>query len=294
MPHESNGAPRARPVLKWAGGKGQLLSELIARVPSTFDRYFEPFVGGGALFFELASLGRLRHALLSDVNQALVDVYLALRDRVDLVIEELRKHRYEEAYYYGIRDKDASTLDIAARAARVIYLNKTCYNGLYRENRSGRFNVPFGRHRRPAIVDEANLRAAARVLQGVEIRTAPFSEVLAEPRKDDMVYLDPPYHPVSATSRFTAYHHTGFGEADQTRLRDVFDDLTNRGTYAMLSNSDTPLIRQLYSHYGGDRDGDVECVFATRTVNSKADARGKVPELIIRNYPPECTDRSMG
>lgn len=268
----------ARPVLKWAGGKTQNLAELLARMPSAFNAYHEPFVGGGALFFKLVAQDRIKQAYLSDINGSLIDVYLGLRDCVDEVIAHLEQHRHDHDYYYWIRALDPARLSLPERAARVIFLNKTCYNGLYRENQSGQFNVPFGRYKNPTICDEPNLRAAATVLQGVSIERRSFDTILGTARRGDMVYFDPPYHPMSRTANFTSYDRNGFGEDYQRRLREVFDALTRRDVQVMLSNSDTPFIRALYADYTIDR------VLATRSVNSKANGRGKIAEVIIRNY----------
>jgi len=269
---------QARPVLKWAGGKGRLLPELIGRLPASFATYHEPFVGGGALFFRLASQGRLTHAYFSDINPALIGVYIALRDCVDDVIEILKGHRHDEDYYYEIRALDPAALSLAERAARIIFLNKTCYNGLYRENRSGQFNVPFGRYKNPKICDEPNLRAASAALRHVDLEQRHFSTVLEAARPGDFVYFDPPYHPLSNTSNFTSYSKDGFGEQDQVQLRDVFAELTRRGVRAMLSNSSAPLIYELYSPYA------VHTVYAARAINSRAAARGKIAEVIVCNY----------
>ena len=270
--------PIARPVLKWAGGKGRLLPELLGRTPSTFEVYHEPFIGGGALFFALAGQGRLGRAYLSDANPSLIDVYLALRDDVEAVIGVLREHVYERAHYYRVRALDPANLSRPERAARVIYLNKTCYNGLYRENRKGQFNVPFGRYKNPTICDEPNLRAASRVLQGVDIGRRHFCTIVHYAQPGDFVYFDPPYHPLSATANFTAYDRSGFGPDDQRQLRDVFAALGERGARAMLSNSDTPFVRELYDGFAIDQ------VHVARAVNSKASGRGKVAEVIVRNY----------
>ena len=265
-------------MLKWAGGKGRLLPELISRLPHSFQTYHEPFIGGGALFFALAGQGRVAAAMLSDANSSLIDVYLALRDHVEDVIDALQGYAYEREHYYRARAIDPASLSLPERAARVIYLNKTCYNGLYRENRKGQFNVPFGRYKNPTICDEPNLRAAARVLQGVDIGRRHFSTVADTAQAGDFVYFDPPYHPLSATANFTAYDRQGFGPEDQRQLRDVFAALGERGVAAMLSNSDTPFIRELYAGFRIDQ------VMVARAVNSKANGRGKVAEVIVRNY----------
>jgi DNA adenine methylase len=277
---------KAHPVLKWAGGKSQLLPELLRRLPHDFGSYHEPFVGGGALFFELASQARLTTAHLSDINQSLIDVYIALRESVEQVIELLKQHKHEESYYYEIRALDPDKLTLPERAARIIYMNKTCYNGLYRENRAGQFNVPFGRYKNPTICDESNLRAVSGVLQEVEVSCRHFSSVLQFAQPGDFVYFDPPYHPLSSTSNFTSYDHNGFGTEEQTCLRDVFVELTRRDVIVILSNSDTPFIRQLYHGYSISR------VYASRSVNSKADRRGKVAEIIVSNKPGEAVQRA--
>jgi DNA adenine methylase len=260
------------------GGKRRLLPELLSRLPGRFGAYHEPFVGGGALFFELRGCGAIGHAILSDINVSLIDVYIGLRDWPQDVIEALRVHRYDRDYFYYIRSLAPETLTPAERAARIIYLNKTCYNGLYRENRSGQFNAPFGRYDNPVICDEANLAAASQALRGTEITCTRFTSVLAMARPGDLVYFDPPYHPVSATAHFTQYDRQGFGESDQRELCSVFSQLTERGVYALLSNSDTELIRRLYADYRKD------IVYAPRVVNSKVTDRGRVAELLIVNF----------
>lgn len=271
---------QVRPVLKWAGGKGQLLPELLARVPDSFGAYHEPFIGGGALFFELASQARLTQSYISDVNPALIDVYLALRDCVEEVIYLLRKHQHQhcESYYYEVRAWKPNDLSLSERAARVVYLNRTCYNGLYRENQAGEFNVPFGRYKNPLICDEMNLRAVSDVLQQVDISCRSFSAVLDQAKTGDFVYFDPPYYPVSSTSNFTSYHRNGFSVGDQADLRCVLVELARRGVSVLLSNSDVPFIRQLYDGFNISR------VYAARAINSKGHARGRIAEVIVCTY----------
>ena len=280
MPISQSTGIKPRPFLKWAGGKGRLLPELIARLPERFGAYHEPHVGSGALFFELASRGALSAVNLSDVNPSLIDTYVAVRDCVEDVITILRKHqkKHDRDYYYLVRAIDPSRLSLAGRAARVIYLNKTCYNGLYRENKAGQFNVPFGRYKNPTICDAVNLRNVSRALSGVGIERRGYASVLERANPGDFVYFDPPYHPLSATSSFTAYDRSGFTEDNQRHLRDVFAELARVGVYVMQSNSDTRLIRDLYADFCIDR------VYARRAINSKGSRRGKVAELIIRNY----------
>jgi DNA adenine methylase len=271
-----------RPFLKWAGGKGQLLPELLRRVDEVpgFGRYHEPFVGGGALFFEMRRSGRLgrRPALLSDTNPNLVDAWLAVRDHVGALIELLREHRARHAalgatHYYQVRGRVPS--EFVERAARVIYLNKTCFNGLFRENSKGEFNVPMGRYADPAICDEENLRACTSALEGVDLAVRPFESVLDFAAAGDLVYFDPPYDPVSATSSFTAYAAGSFGRAEQERLRDVFAALVRRGAHVLLSNSATEFVKSLYVEF------PIAEVLATRAVNSKAERRGKIAEALV-------------
>jgi len=270
-----------RPFLKWAGGKTQLLCDLSALVPPGFGGYHEPFVGSGALFFHLLRAGLLRHAVLSDANAELVDTYRAVRDGVEAVIELLAGYPYDSAFYYALRAHDAWTLDPPARAARMIFLNRTGYNGLYRVNRLGQFNVPFGRHQAPLICDAENLRAVSVALHGIEIACEPFQAVLDRARPRDLVYFDPPYAPLSATASFTAYQPGGFTLADQARLRDTCRTLAGRGVAVMLSNSDTEAIRALYA----DPPFTLHPVQAGRAINSKASRRGKLTELIITTAP---------
>lgn len=267
-----------RPFLKWAGGKVELLPELLARVPVSFQRYFEPFVGSGALFFELRRLGRIDRAYLSDANIRLIDTYRAVRDDVEAVIAELQPLTNDHDLYYRVRSWRHDDLPPARRAARMIYLNRTCYNGLYRENQRGEFNVPFGRYRNPTICDAENLRAVAAALAGTELACHGFEAILTIARSDDFVYFDPPYDPISATSSFTQYHERRFGQAEQMRLAEVVRTLDRHGVLVMLSNSATTFIRTLYHGFL------IEEVTASRRINSKPDRRGKIGELIIRNY----------
>lgn len=268
----------ARPFLKWAGGKAQLLPDLLSHVPASFGAYHEPFIGGGALFFALAAGQRLRGgAFLSDVNANLVEVWVAIRDEVEGVIAALAPHVNEEEHFYAVRALDPGALTLVERAARILYMNKTGFNGLYRENSSGRFNVPFGRYANPTICDAGNLRAVSKALQGVSIEPRDFRSVLDRSEPGDFVYFDPPYVPVSTTSYFTAYSRGGgFGPAEQTALRDVFALLAGRGVHVLLSNSDVPFVRELYAAFPTDQ------VMARRNINSNPDARGAVAEVLVR------------
>jgi DNA adenine methylase len=207
--------PPPAPFLKWAGGKRQLLERILQVVPGEMDTYYEPFVGGGALFFALAGARRFRRAVLADANRELILCYEAVRDDVDGVIRALRPHRYDRRIYYQVRAQDPARLSAAARAARLIYLNRCGYNGLYRVNSRGLFNVPFGRYRNPVICDEIKLRAAAAALQSATLVCQDFAVTVAAATPGDFVYLDPPYVPLSPTSSFTAYAQRGFDAAEQ-------------------------------------------------------------------------------
>lgn len=274
----TRGDEAARPFLKWAGGKGQLMPQLEPLLPSRpVRRYFEPFVGSAALFFAL----RPGRATLSDVNAELVECYRAVQTDVDGVIEALSAHRYEEKAYYRVREQDPGGLAVPERAARTIYLNKTGYNGLYRVNRAGRFNVPFGRYTNPGFASREsfdNLRACSRALAGVRLLVRDFGDVVRDAREGDLVYFDPPYVPVSETSDFTAYVPGGFGPREQERLVSVVNALSDRGVLVMLSNSDTPIVRDLYARYR------IDVVSASRSINSRANRRGKIAEVVVRNY----------
>jgi len=262
-----------RPFVKWAGGKRQLLPSLIRHAPSTFGTYFEPFVGGGALFFA----SRPKRAVLADVNERLIRTYKGVRDDVESVIQLLKKYPHDTQFFYRLRDADIDSASDAEVAAWFIYLNKTGFNGLYRVNRENRFNVPFGRYTNPNICDESTLRACAAALADADFLVADFEVVVSKAKKGDFVYFDPPYVPVSETSYFTSYTSDGFGAQNQTRLRNVALNLKRRGVHVLLSNSSAPFVKTLYK----DAFELIE-VAATRLVNSKATARGAVVELLIR------------
>jgi DNA adenine methylase len=265
--------------LKWAGGKRQLLPRLLGDAPKQIDTYYEPFVGGGALFFALAAAGRFRRAVLADRNHDLISCYRALRTDVGGVIRALGRLSVSQEEYYQIRALDPARLDAATRAARTIYLNKVGFNGLYRVNSRGEFNVPFGRHRNPVICDEARLRAAAAALQGdVELLCQNFVETVAPAKPGDFVYFDPPYVPVSATSYFTAYADAPFGPKEQQRLAETLRALGKREVAALLSNSDCPTTRVLYR---GLRPRSVE---VRRAINSVATRRGPVKEILVKSF----------
>jgi DNA adenine methylase len=268
------------PFVKWVGGKGKLLPQLLPMLPPGADRmrHVEPFAGGAAMFFAR----RPERALLCDINAALVDTYLAVRDEVEVVIAELAllARAHGEGSYYRARERYNARegLSRAQRAALFVYLNKTCFNGLHRVNRHGKFNVPEGRYTNPRILDEEGLRAASAALARAEILHCSFEELLAIAKPGDFVYLDPPYEPVSRTASFTRYADDGFSQDDQRRLRDVFAALDRRGCKLMLSNSDVPFVRELYARWR------IDVVFAARAVSCDAQKRGPVPEVVVRNY----------
>ena len=268
----------ARPVLKWAGSKRQLQGRILENLPTSIDTYFEPFVGGGAIFFALAAEGRFKRAVLGDRNADLVDVYQALIQDVEGVIRLLRKFRYEETEYYRVREQRPRSL--AARAARLIYLNKTGYNGLYRVNRSGQFNVPFGRHKSPLICDEDNLRAAATALSRAEVVTDDFEAICRDAGSKDAVYFDPPYLPISKTSNFTAYDPHPFGIDEHERLAQVFERLEQSGVCTVLSNSYTEQTRKIFGRFKYER------VPVKRPINSKGNLRGPVDEILVVSRRP--------
>lgn len=259
------------PFLKWAGGKRRLLPLLLPLLRAERGRYHEPFLGGGAVFFGLAPAA----ATLGDANARLVATYEAVRDDVEGVLEVLSTLVYDKAVYLDARRSlDEGTT--AERAARFIYVNKAGFNGLYRVNAKGQFNVPFGRYANPTICDADGLRAASKALRGVEIRHEPFERVLERAVRGDVVYLDPPYLPISATSSFTGYTEGGFRLADHRRLRDVALELAGRGARVVLSNSAAPAIRDLY----GDGFAVTE-ITAARSINSRPDGRAPIAELVI-------------
>ncbi|MEC7239914.1 MAG: DNA adenine methylase [Myxococcota bacterium] len=261
-----------KPFLKWVGGKRQLLPELLARVPRGFDTYFEPFLGGGALFFSLLP----EKAVLSDTNERLVRTYRAVRDNVDELIAELATYPHDRVFFEELRRIDVDALDDTQVAAWMIYLNKTGFNGLYRVNKSGGFNVPFGRYKNPRICDPDRLLLASEALQRAEILHASFSEVTKLAKPGDFVYFDPPYVPLSETSSFTSYTKDGFGISEQRQLRNIAENLKAREVDVLLSNSSAGAVFDLYENF------EIEEVYATRAINSKASARGKVAEVLIR------------
>jgi DNA adenine methylase len=269
-----------QPFLKWAGGKRQLIPQLLRRIPKQFDVYYEPFVGGGALLTALQP----KKALINDINYELFNCFQVIRDRVDDLIEDLKNHKNDKEYFYEIREMDRSEeyskLSPVKRASRTIYLNRTCYNGLFRVNSSSYFNVPFGRYKNPKILNEPVLRAVSRYLNESEIKilNTDFEEAVKDAKEGDFIYFDPPYHPISETSRFTEYSFKTFDEKEQIRLKEVFENLDRRGCKVMLSNSSTPFIKNLYKGY------KIAKVSAKRSINSNPEKRGEINEALILNY----------
>jgi len=277
----------AKPFLKWAGGKRQLVPAIRELMPKKYNRYFEPFVGGGALFFAVAPDAEQHGpAYLADLNAELMMAYYGVRYSVDQIIDVLAKKKalHDKTHYLATRAWPAGPIaheDEAVVAARMIYLNKTCFNGLYRVNKKhGTFNVPMGRYKDPTILDEPGLRAASAVLNRAEaeFHTCDFEHVHRQAEKGDFVYFDPPYAPTSDTANFVGYTQEGFGEPEQRKLAEVFRDLTDDGIYCILSNSDTPLVRELYA------DFPIREVKRSGAISSKASKRGPVTELLIRGW----------
>ncbi len=260
---------QTKPFLKWVGGKRSVLSELENRMPSEFVEYHEPFIGGGALYFSLQP----SKAFISDVNLHLIVTYSAVRDDVEGLIKELEKHRknHEKEYYLKMRKRLSSETEPTKIAGIVIYLNKTCFNGLYRVNKSGEFNVPMGNYEKPPILDEDTLRADSSILKGVKIEQKGFKHI--KPKRNAFYYMDPPYH-----KTYSQYDGSGFGEDEHKELSDFCKAIDKIGGYFMVSNSDTELVKALYKKY------NIEEVMASRSVSCKSHQRGQENELIIRNY----------
>ena len=274
----NEGKQKTSPIVKWAGGKRQLLFEIKKNMPQKFNRYFEPFIGGGAVFFDTQP----ENAYISDVNEELVNLYSIIQNSPNELIEDLYRHENTKEYFLKIRGVDREPKykkwSAIQKASRFIYLNRTCFNGLYRVNSKGEFNVPFGNYSNPRIVDEENILNCSTILQKTEINCADFSAILKYVKKGDFVYFDPPYVPLNETSSFTSYTKEGFDIDMQFKLRDVCDELDSKGVKFLLSNSDTAIINELYANY------EVKKVFASRQINANAKGRGKITEILVRNY----------
>lgn len=282
----------ARPFLKWAGGKSKLIPQYDERklLPPEFKTYYEPFLGGGAVFFYLWQTRPPFQAVLTDINEDLINTYQCVKDNVEDLIKSLKHHQIKHQenylptkerykyYYYYIRDR--SYEDPIERAARMIYLNRTCFNGLYRENSRGQFNVPMGKYTNPQICQAELLRSASEALKLAEIKKMDFEDVLQYAKTDDFVYFDPPYHPIDSTSYFTAYNSDGFSLNKQKRLKETFVQLANRRVKVMLSNSVCKEVEDLYNDVGFKHK-----ILASRTINSNIGKRGKIEEFVITSYP---------
>jgi len=267
-----------RPFIKWVGGKRQLIPQLSQYFPKKFNTYIEPFVGGGAIFFYLLP----QHSVLMDINPELINAYQVIKHKVEELIVSLQQHTNDKDYFYTVRalDRDPDSfrnLDRVERASRTIFLNKTCYNGLFRVNKKNQFNTPFGRYKNPKLCDSFNLRAVNVALTNTKIRLGDFGDSVNHASPDDFVYMDCPYHPVSDTANFTSYTKDDFGIAEQRRLQTVFSDLDKKGCTVLLSNSYTPFILDLYKDY------KIHTVQATRAVNCDPTKRGKVREVLVSN-----------
>jgi len=265
----------AKPFVKWAGGKKQLAARLLELFPKTIKTYYEPFLGGGAIFFALASSGRFKMAAVNDFNSELVNVYRVVRDFPGELMEQLQKLPITKDIFLELRAKRPEDFNPVRRAARTIYLNKTGFNGLYRVNKAGIFNVPWGKYNNPSLFNEENIKACSEALSQVKITEKDFAEVVQEAGSGDLVYFDPPYVELSKTSNFKSYTSSGFTLDDQYRLAACFRELRDRGSAVVASNSDTEIVRELY------KDWEIHEVQARRAINSKADRRGPVGELII-------------
>jgi len=269
--------PPPRPFVKWVGGKRQLLDILHDAAPTEFGMYYEPFIGGGAfLFSQLPD-----SAIISDANPELINCYQVIHDDVESLIRSLRTHKNEESHFYAVRAKDLSKMTAVQRASRFIFLNKTCFNGLYRENLKGQFNAPFGRYENPKIVDAENLRAISEYLNtyDVEIKHSDYQFVLDNAQAGDFVYFDPPYVPMTKTANFAGYVKGGFSLNDQSELAKTFSELTKKGVLVMLSNSNTPIIHELYKGF------NIKIIHANRAINCKGGKRGKeANEVLVTNY----------
>lgn len=274
-----------KPFLKWVGGKGKLVPQLVALMPKEYKKFHEPFVGGGALLF-----GVQPHKMsINDINATLMGAYKNIKKRPNDLIDCLKRTQasfylmepdQQKNYYYEARKEFNSikASDSLRKTCLLIFINKTCYNGMYRENAKGEFNVPFGKYKKPLICDSDTILADSEALKSAEISSVSFEKAALKASKGDFVYFDPPYYPLTKTANFTNYSEFGFEENDQVKLKRIFDELNKKGCYVMLSNSNTPFVRDLYKGYRQEK------VLANRAINCKAEGRGKIEELVIINY----------
>jgi DNA adenine methylase len=274
-----NGVPT---FVKWAGGKKQLLEQFEEYFPKKIEKYFDPFVGGGAVaFYLLKTHSEIKKVYLSDINEELIITYNVIKTQVEELIALLKenKTKHTKEFYYKLRAEDIKALSSLQIAARFIYLNKTCFNGLYRVNSKGQFNVPIGNYKNPAICSEDELKEISQLLRKDDISTKHFYEAIKDAKAGDFVYLDPPYYPLNEKSSFTTYTKDNFLEKEQEHLARVFKELDKRGCKVMLSNSDTDFIKNLYKEY------TINFVKATRMINCDATKRGAINEVVVTNYP---------
>lgn len=266
--------------VKWAGGKSQLIEQYKPFFPQKVERYFEAFLGSGSVFLFVKRNFNPKEVFLSDINEELIITFKVVRDNVEELIKSLkkRKHLNSKEYFYKVRKEKPQELSDVERASRLIYLNKTCYNGLYRVNAKGEFNVPFGKYKNPSIFEEQVLRETSKLLKDVKIEVSSFENILNKAKKEDLVYFDPPYFPISKTASFTSYAKVMFLGKEQEKLAGVFKELDKRGCFLMLSNSDHPFIRKLYKGF------NIRQIKARRVISCIGTKRGKINELLITNY----------
>ena len=265
--------------VKWAGGKKQLVEQFKPLFPEKMERYFEPFTGGGAIAFFVLKTFKPKEVFLSDINDELITSLIVIRDNVEELIKSLKKlkENHNKENFYNVRAQDVNKLTNLEKASRFIYLNKTCFNGLYRVNSKGGFNVPIGSYKNPAVCAEEDLREISELLKGVHLERKQFYDVLDLAKKGDFIYFDPPYYPLNKSS-FTKYAKGDFLEKEQEKLAEVFKELDKKGCLVMLSNSDTEFIKNLY------KDFKLSFVKARRMINSDATKRGEINEVVITNY----------
>ena len=274
-----------KPFVKWAGGKRQLLTELEKNFPKKFGTYFEPFLGGGAVLFDLLAKKPNLKCSVSDLNSDLVLAYVTIRDKLGRLIESLENHsknyhKDSTGYYYEIRKQEPKSQ--IEKVSRLLFLNKTCFNGLYRVNSKGKFNVPLGRYTNPNIVNRENLTAVSKFLQSdkIKISCRDFESILNDAKKGDFVYFDPPYQPVSDTANFTSYTHRDFTEDDLQRLADLANQLNSKGSHVLLSNSNTKIVKKIFS----SKKWKVKEIAVNRAINSNSQKRTGHKEVLIKNY----------
>lgn len=277
-----------KPFIKWVGGKGKLISELEKYFPKEFNRYYEPFVGGGALFFYLKQTKNISFSSINDINSKLITAFIQIQQNPEKLITLLKNIETEykklsledqEKFFYQKRELyNKENNDELTTAAYLIFLNKTCFNGMYRENSKGEYNIPFGDQKNATVCDEKNILAVSECLKNTDITNQSFEESINNCQKGDFIYFDPPYYPINTTSNFTSYSRSTFGSREQEKLKSVFTDLAQKGCFVMLSNSNTPYIIDLY------KDFNINYLYAARSINSKGDKRGKIKEVVVTNY----------